>query len=203
MFTDLVDLLLWRALATFLLVVSGAGAALALVLIFRPHWLEPINRIANRWISTRHLTQFLDRSFSIESWCYRYHRPLGIAVMLGAGYILGYFGLWFDRSAALQHWARLMHRALLEALLDAMVLSALAGAAVALAVGAFLWLRPSMLRDMEVQANRWVSSRRATKPLEIPRDQAERFVVQHAHRIGWLLLLASIYLFFIVFRLSL
>lgn len=203
MFMDMLDVLLWRSLAIFLLWVAGCGVLLALLLIFRPGLLEPINRVANRWVSTRHLSQILDRSFSIENWCYRYHRPLGVVVLLGAVYILAYFGLWFDRHLAMQHLSRYVQGGLLEGLLDALVLSALSGAVAALGVGLFLLLRPSMLRNMEIEANRWVSSRRATKALEIPRDRVDRFVAYHARRVGWLLLLASIYLFFIMLRLFL
>lgn len=203
MYIDPFDAWLWRSLAIFLLLIACCGTLLALLMIFRPHWLAPVNRIANRWISTRHLSQLLDRSFSLEYWFYRHHRTLGIAVIIGACYILAYFGLWFDRYNALRHLSRFVPVGVVEGLLDALVLSALTGATVALAVGLFLWLRPSMLRDMEVQANRWVSSRRATKALEIPRDRVDRFVAYHARRIGWLLLLASIYLFFIMLRLFL
>jgi hypothetical protein len=81
-----------------------------------------------------------------------------------------------------------------------LVLASLVGGAVAFIVGLFLWLRPSLLRGMEEESNQWVSSRRATRVLEIPRDDADRFVMRHAQRAGWLLLLASIYLFFAVFR---
>lgn len=203
MFIDLIDLWLWRALAIFLLLCAASGTLLALLLIFKPQQLECINRIANRWISTRHLSQLLDRSFSIESWCYRHHRALGMLVVSGAGYILIYFGLLFDRSAVVQHWSRYAPDSLSGVLLDSLVLGSLSGAAVAFSAGLFLWLRPSMLRGMEAGANRWVSSRRATKSLEIPREQVDRFVVQHAHRIGWLMLLASIYLFLIMLRLLL
>lgn len=201
MFIDPINLLLWRTLAIFLLAVSASGSLLGLMLIFKPQLLERVNRIANRWISTRHLNQFLDRSYSIERWCYRYHRVLGVLVVLGASYVLIHFSMLFDKHAAMQRLSRYVPDSLSDVLLDSLVLSALTGATVALAVGLFLWLRPSMLRGMEVGANQWVSSRRATKPLEVPRDQVDRFVVQHAHRIGWLLLLASIYLFFIMFRL--
>lgn len=203
MYIDPFNTWLWRCLAIFLLLAACCGTLLAVLLIFRPQLLEPLNRIANRWISTRHLSQILDRSFSIEYWFYRHHGSLGIAVMLGAVYILCYFGLWFDRYNALRQSSHFVPGGMLEGLLDALVLSALTGATLALAVGLFLWLRPSMLRDMEIEANRWVSSRRATKVLEIPRDRVDRFVAYHARRVGWLLLLASIYLFFIMLRLFL
>src|SRR5450756_2659535 len=106
MHTDLVEILLWRALAIFLLIGALLGVVLGLLLIFKPQLLERINRVANRWVSTRHINQWLDRSVSIERWFYRHHRPLGLAIILGAGYILVYFGLLFDQTSALQQLPR-------------------------------------------------------------------------------------------------
>jgi hypothetical protein len=202
MYANPVDIFLWRALAIFLLGGALSGIALALLLIFKPHLLERINRVANRWISMRHIDRPLDRIISIEQWFYQYHRLLGILVILGAGYILVYFGLLFDKVAALKHLAGYVPSRLLDGLLDALVLGALLGAVVALLVGLFLWLRPSLLRGIEEEANQWVSSRRATKVLDVPHSQVDRYVARHARRIGWLLLLGSIYLFFVLFRLS-
>ncbi|HEU0219930.1 MAG TPA: hypothetical protein VFQ98_03880 [Gallionella sp.] len=159
-----------------------------------------INRVANRWISTRHLDQWLDRSVSIEHWFYQHHRPLGILIVFGACYILVYFGLLFDKPIALQRLAGYAPSWQLDILLDALALASLVGAVVALFVGLFLWLRPSLLRGIEEEANRWISWRRAAKPLAISRDQVEQFVAGHAKRLGWLLLLGSIYLFFAVLR---
>jgi hypothetical protein len=159
--------------------------------------------VANRWISTRHINRWLDRSVSIESWFYQHHRSVGAVIILGAAYIFIYFGMLFDKAYTLQHasFRGMLPAKMLDSLLDALVLSALIGGVIAFIVGLFLWLRPSLLRGMEEESNRWVSSRRATKVLEIPRDDADRFVMRHAQRAGWLLLLASIYLFFARFRL--
>ena len=203
MHTSAANIFLWQALAIFLIVGALMGVAVSLLLIFKPHLMARVNRVANRWISMRHADRWLDHSISIEQWFYQYHRPLGILVILGAGYILVYFGLLFDKAIALQRLAGHMPVRLLDGLLDALVLASLTGAAVALFVGLFLWLRPSLLRGIEETANQWVSSRRATKVLDIPRDQVERFVAIHAQRVGWLLLLGSIYLFFAMFRLLL
>lgn len=200
-----VDIILWRSLAIFLLIGALMGVAVSLMLIFKPHLMARVNRVANRWISTRHLDQLLDRSVNIEQWFYRHHRPLGMLITLGACYILVYFGLLLDKASALQRLPGYVPNSyipneLLDGLLDALVLASLAGAAVALFVGLFLWLRPSLLRGIEESANQWVSSRRATRVMAIPRDQVERFVMGHAQRVGWLLLLGSIYLFFAVLR---
>lgn len=197
---DPVNIFLWRALAIFLLIGALMSIAVSLLLIFKPHFLERINRVANRWITLRHIDRPLDRSISLEQWFYRYHRQFGILATFGAGYILVYFGLLFDKAIAAQRLGGYVPAKLLDGLLDALVLASLLGAVVALFVGLFLWLRPSLLRGIEEGANQWVSSRRATRALDIPRDQVERFVAAHAQRVGWLLLLGGIYLFFAVLR---
>jgi len=200
MLTEQVKILLWEDLALFLLLGALFGIMLGLLLIFRPRLVEKLNRTANRWVTTRHLNRWLDRSFSIEHWLYQRHRAAGIVIVAGATYILVYFGMLFDKASALQHLAGRLPPQLLDSLLDALVLCALFGGVVALIVGLFMWLRPSMLRGVEEQANRWVSSRRATRVLDVPHDEVDRFVARHARQVGWLLLLASIYLFVAMFR---
>ena len=203
MLTDPVYILLWRDLAIFLLFGALLGVLLGVLLIFKPQYLERFNRVANRWISTRHISQWLDRSISIEHWFYRHHRAVGAAIVLGAAYIFIYFGFQFDRAYTLLRWSQKLPLPApqLNGLLNALVLGALTGGAVALIAGLFLWFRPSLLRGVEEQSNRWVSSRRATKVLDVPHGQVDIFVAQHAQKAGWLLLLGSIYLFFTLFRL--
>lgn len=199
--TDLTSIVLWQTFAIFLLVGALLGVALGLLLLFRPSLLARVNRAASCWVSVRHLDRLLDRSVSIEHWVYQHHRPLGISVIVGAGYMLAYFGLLFDRTVLLQHLTRYVPATLSDGVLDAVVLASLIGAAAALFAGFFLWLRPSLLRDIEEEANQWVSSRRATKVLDVPHDQVDRYVERHARQAGWLLLLGSLYLFFAMFRL--
>lgn len=195
-----VNIILWQSLAILLIIGALTGAAVSLLLIFKPHSMERVNRIANRWISTRHLGQLLDRSVAVEHWFYQRHRLMGMLIASGACYILGYFGLLFEKTIAMRCLSSYVPARLLDILLDALVLAALIGGVVALFTGLFLWLRPSLLRGIEAEANQWVSTRRAARPLEIPRDQVERFVARHAQRVGWLLLLGSIYLFLVVLR---
>ena len=200
MHTDPANMFLWRELAIFLLIFAPLGVAVSLLLIVKPQLVEYFNRWANRWVTARRLNQFLDRSISIEHWFYRHHRGLGAVVMLGALYIVIYFGALFDKAYALERLNWGMPPKLQDGLLDALVLSSLTGAVTAFMVGLFLWLRPSLLKGIEVEANQWISSRRAIKMLEVPRDQIELFVAHHMQRVGWLLLLGSIYLFFFTFH---
>src|SRR5450759_5169608 len=87
MLTNPVYILLWRDLAIFLLFGALLGVLLGLLLIFKPQYMERINRVANRWFSTRHISRWLDRSVSIESWFYRHHRAGGIVIVLGGLYL--------------------------------------------------------------------------------------------------------------------
>ena len=201
MTSDPTDIFLWQSLAIFLLIAALLGILLGLLLTFKPDLMERINRVANRWISMRQVDRLLDRIISLEQWFYQYHRPLGILVILGAVYILVYFGVLFDKAITLQRLTGYAPSGLLDVLLDALVLTSLIGAVAALFVGLLLWLRPSLLRGFEEEANQWISSRRATKVLDVPHDQVNRFVARHMRQIGYLLLLGSLYLFFAMFRL--
>lgn len=193
MHADLMENILWQAAATFLLGVSVLGVLAGLLLILRPQLMLAVNRSASRWISTHRLNLMLDHSVSVEHWFYRHHRVFGMIAVLGAAYLFIHFGLLFDKAAVLQRFSGHAPLRLLEGLLDALVLCTLLGAAVAFMTGMFLWLRPSLLRGIEASANKWVSTHRAIRALDRPRDHVERFVAYHAPRVGWLLLLGSIY----------
>ena len=198
---NLTDLILWQTLAIFLLIGALLGILLGLLLILRPQLMQAINHAANRWISTRRMSKLIDRSVSFEHWLHRHHRLLGIFIALGAAYILIHFGFLFDKAPSLQRMTGYLPVQMADGLLDALVLAALAGGAFALWAGLTLWLRPSLLRDIEEASNQWVTLRRTTKVFDVPRDQVDSFVLNHAGRVGWLLLLGSIYLFFAMFRL--
>lgn len=120
--------------------------------------------------------------------------------MLGSVYIFIHFGFLFDQAYTLQRWSSMLPAKMLQALLDALVLGALIFSAVTLLLGLLICLRPSLLRVLEQQANQWISLRRATKMFDVPRDQVDIFVMRHAQRVGWLLLLGSFYLFFVMLR---
>ncbi len=199
--TLLLEIFYWRVLAIFLMIVAMFGILLGLLLIIRPQQFEPINQHANRWISLRWIGLFFDRSVRIEHFFYRHHRIMGSGIVFAAGYVFVYFGALFDKKHAITHLDHFLPMPLLDAGLDALVLSLLIGATMVLLVGIFLGLRPSLLRNMEEEVNRWISFRQATKFLDVSHYQLEFFMQRHLRRVGWLLLLVSLYLLFILFRL--
>jgi hypothetical protein len=187
-------------LATFLCTGAGGGIALGLILIFKPIYFEKINRISNRWISFRRLSVLLDRSVRVEHFFYRHHRIIGPIITLAACYIFIYFGALFNKAQAVHALSDNLSSPMLEIVLDISVLSLLTGGAVVLVVGVFLWLRPSLLRGLEEDANQWISSRQSTKFLDISHEGVNDFVARHLRRVGWLLLVGSVHLLFLLFR---
>lgn len=190
-----IELLLLRSFVIFLMVGSLAGLVVGALLIRNPHRLRAVGNILNRWVSTRHLNQALDRTVELDPWFYRHHRVSAGLILLASGYILYSFTISLDRASAVVEISRrfLVPSVLASGLLDALVLSSLLGAALAAFVSLFLLLRPSLLRDFEQASNRWVSLRRALKPMEVRREGVDEYVFLHARQIGILLMLGSLY----------
>ena len=192
---DLVENLLWRDLAIFLFMGAVLGGAVGLLLIFKPQLFWRINRVANKWLTLRVAERPLDRYISVERWFYRLHRPFGLFFTIGAVYVMGFFATAYDKAAAMHALVPYAPAVLVDYLLDALVILLLVGAALALFGGLLLWLRPNQMRNIDAVANRWLSSRRATKVFDVPHNQVDRYVAHHARVSGWVMLAGSGYLF--------
>lgn len=191
----IVEALLLRSTVLFLMLGSLAGLVVGTLLLWSPQRLRAVGSLLNRWISTRHLDQTLDRSVAIDPWFYRHHRTSAWLILLASAYIIYSFTVGLDRASAVIGLSRRFYlpEGLVGGLLDAMALSALLGALLAVFVSLFLLLRPSMLRDFEQGANRWISLRRGLKPLEIGRGGADEYVFKYGRQAGILLVLGSLY----------
>jgi len=179
----------------FLLVGSVSGLLVGALLVFRPQLFDSLSLMLNRWISTRSLDKSLESSFSFDPWLYRYRHWTGAAILIGALFVLFYFTVQLDRTATLEGLAKHFnyYPSIVGGLLDALVLSSLLGALCAIFVALSLMLRPSLLRGFEDIANQWLSLRRALKPMEVPRDNVERYVQRYTRQVGTFLLLGSLY----------
>ncbi|TNC96186.1 MAG: hypothetical protein FD121_1196 [Gallionellaceae bacterium] len=186
---------LFQSAVIFLVIGSVAGLFVGALLIFRPQHFQVISVLLNRWISTRTFDKNLERSFSLDPWLYRYQRFTGMLILLGSLFVLFYFTVQLDRAATIEGLAKHFHYypSIVGGLLDALVLSSLLGTLCAVFVALSLIFRPSLLRGFEESANQWLSLRKALKPLEIPRDNMERYVQRHTRQIGIFLLLGSLY----------
>lgn len=187
---------LLQAFILFLLVGALVGVAVGALLLLRPQSVRQLSQKANRWISTRHLDQSLEQTVNLDPWFHRYRRTTSALTLLGSVYILYFFSASMNRAdtiSGLAGYYKTLPLPLLGALLDALVLSALLGSLFSAVISLFLLVRPSLLRDFERAANRWVSLRRALKPAEVQRTGLDEYVYRHGRGAGILLMLGSLY----------
>jgi hypothetical protein len=186
---------LFQSAVIFFILGSVAGLFAGALLLFHPHRFYVISAMLNRWISTRTLDKALESSFALDPWLYRYRRATGTLILIGAMFVLFYFTVQLDRAEAIASLAKHFHYypSLVAGLLDALVMSSLIGALSAVYVALCLMFRPSLLRGFEETANQWLSLRRAMKPMEIQRDNMDRYVQRYARQVGIFLLLGSLY----------
>jgi hypothetical protein len=194
-------MMLWRDLAIFLVIFAILGLLLGALLVLRPQTFATLNRLANQWVSLRHVNRLLDKTISIERWFYRHHRVMGIVIMLGAIYFLVYFFWRYDKAHLLLYLSPYLAIPLLEILLDALLFIAKLAGGLAWLAGLIICLRPSLLRGIEKKSNRWLSVRHATKALDVSRTSVDEWVLQHTRATGYVLLLSSLYLLLTIFRL--
>lgn len=186
---------LLQSAVIFLIAGSLAGIVVGTLLLLRPLSLQRVGQFLNRWVSTRHLDQSLERTVNLDPWFYRHRRTSGALALTGAVYILYFFTVKLDRANAIAGLSRHFNWPALAAggVLDALVLSAMLGALFAAFVALFLLMRPSLLREFEQGANQWVSLRRALKPMEMPRKGADEYIFRHSRQAGILLVLGGLY----------
>jgi len=179
----------------FLILGSVSGMVVGALLLFRRERLQNISTLLDRWISTRRFDRALERRITLDPWFYRHRQVTGTLILAGALYILYFFGVELERAETAAGLARRFAypQPLAEALLDAMVLSALLGALGAIVAALFILFRPSMMRGFEEGANQWLSLRKTLKPLEVPRDGLEVYVERHARQVGIFLMLGGLY----------
>lgn len=196
----MIETLLLRSFVLFLIVGSLAGLVIGAMLVWWPERLHRLSVILNRWVSTRQLDRPLERKVSLDPWFYRHHRLTAALILAASLYIVYFFMAQLDRAGAEAFLAARLAvpASLAQGLLDAVVLGAFAGSTFAAISALFIGLRPSMLREFEHGANRWLSLRKVMKPLEIPRSGVDEYVFQHARQAGMVLVLGSLYVLLIL-----
>lgn len=190
-----VQKVLFHAMLLFFVTGSIAGMLAGSVLILRPDWLIYAGRFVNRWFSTRPITLFLERMILVDRWFYRHHYVSGAFLLAGAVFTLTFFTVNFDKAHAL---ARLYGEfavvpAVINILLDSVVLIIILGVSFALVIGLFLLIRPSMLKGFEQESNQWISLRRGLKPFEVQYFGLDEYLIGNDKMAGVVLLCASLY----------
>lgn len=192
--TTLPEGLDWLAeglLAACLVGLAGAAIIGAWLVAHPPSALR-VNAAASRWLSLRRSMRPLEVPVPSERGFYRRHRVFGAVVLAAAVYALYRWAYAFDRAALLRY---------LDAALSWDAAWLVQGGEVVfvtlhlllLPIGVVLLVRPSLLKSLEAWGNRWVSTRRAGRPLDLPHEGVDRFAERHPRLTGAVVLAGALY----------
>ncbi|MFA7270176.1 MAG: hypothetical protein WC073_12595 [Sterolibacterium sp.] len=187
-YMSLLSDILRQSFLGFLWVGSIAGILLGAGLLFRPQCVVQLNQYLSRWVGSDKLMVLLDRPRWIERLMYRHHRLVGVGVSVGALVVLYTFSVRYNLrvvSAFVPHgywW-----------LVDALIGILLLGSALAALIGLVVLIRPSLLRDIELSANRWISTEAVHAVCNGMNFSLEQSLIRHHHVAGISILSGSLY----------
>jgi hypothetical protein len=168
-----------------LLIVGNAFAfVIGMLMLLAPKQLRAFSKSSNRRISTRKLTKPLDKSRPTEPVMLRYPRALG-AVLLASAALILVKGAVFVTGMSAADGGRLLAQlygdvnvsgAVWEVLWISLIGFIGLGAAAAVVVGLMALFRLGQLRRLAGYLNRWISTRKLTKPLNTPHNTLDKLV---------------------------
>jgi len=157
---------------------------IGVLMIAAPQRLGNLFRISNRWISTRRMTKPLEKPRQADRAMLRYPRVLG-AIMLASAALILIKGIIFISGVNAADGGRLLARLYSGVNLSAvaweviwvtLITIILLGAIMAIAVGLMSLFKLGKLKHWAESANRWVSTRQLTKPLDMPHYHLDKMV---------------------------
>jgi hypothetical protein len=190
----MVTTLLTKALLMLLITGGMAGLIIGVWMLIRPESFIKANQFFSRWYSLRKATKLLMVPRRTERFVYRHHRPIGLLVLAGSVYVLYVLVSEYDRQKIIAaFFGGVQPHPSAELLVPGLALALGACALFALTIGAFLLIRPSLLKGFESWANRWVSLRRASRVLDEMREGPDRFLIRWRRWAAAALILGSLY----------
>ena len=185
--------ILQPTLVVVLLLGAALGVITGLLLIVDSARAHRISATLNRWVSTRAAMRPLAEYRSIKKPLYRMHRLVGGLICAGAIYSLIVLGSPYGISAVAKSLSGLGPPRFSSWIAQSLTLILLAGNLGALIFGVFFLVRPSSLKGLEAWADRQVSGRRRTKPLEEQRFPLDEFSRARPRVVGTLVLLGGLF----------
>lgn len=182
-----------QAIFVFLLLGSIFALAAGLLLLLDSARAFRIGERMNRWVSTRMALRPLEEQRSISRPLYRMHRLVGTLICAGALYALIVLGTPYGEAAIVKTLSGIGPQRFASWVSESLRIVLLIGNVGALLFGLVFVVRPSALKGLEAWADRRVSGRKATKPLEEVRLSPDHFARTHPRITGAVITLGSLY----------
>ena len=159
--------------------------AIGVLMLVSPKWLNSLFQYSNRWVSTRRMTKPLEKPRPTERAMLRYPRVLG-AILLASAALILIKGAIFITGMSVVDGGRLLagfyagadiSRSTWEATWISLVVFIVVGTMMAIVVGLMSLFKLAKLKHWLERVNRWVSTRQATKPLDMPHYHLDKMIV--------------------------
>ncbi|MDA3868522.1 MAG: hypothetical protein PF589_00930 [Gammaproteobacteria bacterium] len=164
-----------------------------LLLLVRPALIIRLNTRLSKSFSLRRSSQFLEVPKNIDRLFYRHHIIMGVIISLTSAYVLYYFSLVYDPSVIAEYAKSTANALVIDILINTLRVLMLICSAVILGLGIVILFRPSLLKRLELWANRWISTRQISRSLSTERDQVNQLVYKYPHFVGLIITLVSLY----------
>jgi hypothetical protein len=184
-------------LVQFLVAILCGGGFLGFLvgvgLLLKPEWTVQLNRYFSRSFSSDKMAERLDRPHWTERFLYRHHRLVGSALFLGATFILYIFLFSYNVrriSAATTsgYWA----------LIDVLVAILTVGTVLAALVGIVVAAKPSLLREIEKSANRWIDTEGIVKLFNNILYSPDQQILRRRKIAGVVIIASSLYVLIVL-----
>ena len=192
-YSSFLSQILQQAIFIFLLLGTVFALVAGLLLVFSSETAFRISERMNRWVSTRAAIRPLEEHHSIARPLYRMHRLVGAMICAGALYSLVVLGMPSGESAIVKSLSTIGPARFSAWVSESLRYILLVGNLGALLFGLVFIARPSALKSLEAWADRRISARKSTKPLEISRLTADVFMRAHPRFVGSVVILGSLY----------
>jgi len=192
MLLKLLQKIIWQTFLWVALLGGVTGLLMGIALLFRSSLVFRISERMNVWISSRQAMRPLERPIDIERAVYRWHRIIGVALLVGALFTLYVAALRFQGPELGVVFGKFVRIEIARWLGQSLRIFLIVANVAALLIAAIIILRPSALKPLEVWANRQYSARQATREWEIPRNLIDPIVQANPRLTGAILAVASL-----------
>ncbi len=176
----------------FTLLILLLSLAIGLILIFKPGLVIQWNNRFQKKYSMRQQTKMLEEQRNFDRLFYRHHHIVGAIITLASAYIFYYFSMMFETGM----FSMIMpgyNTSILGIMADWLRVMMLFVSTITLIIGITIFLRPSSLKSFEAWANRWISTRQATRPLAKEYQKLDQLLLAHPRIVGFTVAILSIY----------
>ncbi len=149
---------LWEWLIASLFWLGVIVVIIGIVFTIAPQWALTSGNKLNRWISTKSFFDSLDRPRYQERWIYRHHRLFGLIIISAVCYVLFTFVFVIGIESAVARLMGLAGSDFTRWLYEQLFYIFLGASVLALLIGAIMLIRPSLLKNLEAKANRWIGT---------------------------------------------